>query len=314
VSPTLGTGATAGTFTSAAGLSINATTGVITLAASTAGTYTVTNTVAASGSCPAATATATVTVSPAPVANGGSAVAICSGSTAQLGAAPVAGNTYSWSPATGLSSATSANPTVTLTNTTAAPITQTYTLTVTNASGCTGTAALTVTVNPVPARPTLSVSYNGTQTTLTSSSATGNQFYFNGNLLAGATGQSYVVNGSATTYGSYSVVVTNSFGCVSQPSVATVVTSAKGSIAGASVQLYPNPTPDGRVRLELSGLRSATQLEVLDALGRVVRRELLPATSGVVTHSLDLSQAASGVYLLRLRNEQGVETRRLVRE
>ncbi|MGI4865047.1 MAG: beta strand repeat-containing protein [Janthinobacterium lividum] len=230
VTPTLATGATAGTYTSTTGLTINATTGVVNLATSTAGTYTVTNTVAASGACAAATATATITV------------------------------------------------------------------------------------NPTPARPTITPTYNGTVTTLTSSSATGNQFYFNGVAIAGATGQTYVVNGSTTTYGSYTVVVTNAFGCSSAASVVQVVTGTKGSIAGASIQLYPNPTPDGRATLELSGLRSATQLTVLDALGRVVRSETLPATTGVVTHTIDLSRMASGVYVLRLSNNEGVETRRLTRE
>src|SRR5207244_10174629 len=55
-----------GTFTSTAGLVINASTGVITLATSTAGTYTVTNTVTQNGCT--SSATATVTINAAPVA------------------------------------------------------------------------------------------------------------------------------------------------------------------------------------------------------------------------------------------------------
>ena len=58
----------------------------------------------------------------------------------------------------------------------------------------------------------------------------------------------------------------------------------------------------------------ATQLTVLDALGRVVTQQLLPANAGTATHTLDLMGAATGVYLLRLSNADGVETRRLVRE
>ncbi|RZL15738.1 MAG: gliding motility-associated C-terminal domain-containing protein, partial [Hymenobacter sp.] len=63
--------------------------------------------------------------------------------------------TYSWSPATGLSSATVANPTVTLTNTTGAATTQTYTLTTTSAAGCTATATVVLTINPVIAAGTI---------------------------------------------------------------------------------------------------------------------------------------------------------------
>ncbi len=238
----------------------------------------------------------------------------CAGSTGTVAATLASGATAgTFTSTTGLALdaatgavnlATSAAGTYTVTNTVAAA----------GAGSCPGTATATITVNPTPARPTLTATYNGTQTTLTSSAATGNQFYFNGSPIAGATGQSYVVNGSATTYGPYTVVVTNSFGCASQPSVATVVTTTRAGIAGASVRLYPNPTPTGQVTLELSGFRSATQLAVVDGLGRVVRHEALPATAGVVTYQLNLSGLASGVYLLRLTNADGVETRRLVRE
>jgi gliding motility-associated-like protein len=67
-SPTFSAGAAAGTFTSSAGLSINPSTGVIDLAASTAGTYTVTNTIAAANGCPVVTASADITITPLPVA------------------------------------------------------------------------------------------------------------------------------------------------------------------------------------------------------------------------------------------------------
>ncbi|RZK61015.1 MAG: gliding motility-associated C-terminal domain-containing protein [Hymenobacter sp.] len=112
-------------------------------------TYTLTVTNAAT-SC-AGTSTVAVTVNPLPVADAGPAVALCSGSTGQLGAAAVVGVGYSWSPATGLSSSTVANPGVSLMNTTGTPIIQTYTLTATNtATNCVNTSTVVVTVNPLP--------------------------------------------------------------------------------------------------------------------------------------------------------------------
>jgi large repetitive protein len=56
-----------GTFTAPAGLSINAATGEINLAASTPGTYTVTNTITGSDSCPTVIATTEVTITSLPV-------------------------------------------------------------------------------------------------------------------------------------------------------------------------------------------------------------------------------------------------------
>ena len=75
------------------------------------------------------------------IANAGSGVSICLGSSTALNA--TGGASYSWSPATGLSSAAIANPIASPTGTT------TYTVTATQGT-CTSTAAVTVTVNPLP--------------------------------------------------------------------------------------------------------------------------------------------------------------------
>ena len=310
----LSTGASAGTFSSTTGLSINATTGAITLASSTPGTYTVTNTLVAAGGCAAATATTTVTITAAPIATFSYAAAAgCQSSTttvqAVLGTGATAG-TFSAPTGLRLNITTGA---ITPSSSTAG--TYIVTNTVAAAGGCAAaTATATFTVNPQPATPTFTAVYSGTTTTLTSSATTGNQWYLNGVAIAGATGQTYVVNGLPAQYGSYTVVVTNTNGCASLPSTVLVITTAKNGIAGASLQVYPNPTPTGRVTLELTGYRLATQLTVLDALGRVLISELLPANAGTATRVLDLTGAATGVYLLRLRTTDGVETRRLVRE
>lgn len=73
--PVFGAGASAGVFSSTTGLSINGA-GQIDLSASTAGTYTVTNTIAAAGACPASSETFDVTINQTPsatVSGGGSA-------------------------------------------------------------------------------------------------------------------------------------------------------------------------------------------------------------------------------------------------
>lgn len=82
-SPTFDAGSSAGTFSSTTGLTINSATGEINLATSTPGTYTVTNQIAASGSCPAASSTTDVTVYARPTAtvSGGGAICNPTGST-----------------------------------------------------------------------------------------------------------------------------------------------------------------------------------------------------------------------------------------
>lgn len=97
------------------------------------------------------TDTVEVTVNPSPDADAGLDLIVCSDATVTIGSAPVAGNTYSWSPATGLSSTTISNPTATITNSGSTPVTQTYTVTVQNTFTCTATDNVDVTVNPIPA-------------------------------------------------------------------------------------------------------------------------------------------------------------------
>lgn len=100
-----------------------------------------------------------------------------------------------------------------------------YTVTVTE-TDCTSNSSVaeTVTVNPIPATPTITPDgpttfFAGASVTLTSSSASGNQWYLNGNPIGGATSQDYI----ATASGDYIVTATTS-SCTSEPSEATTVT------------------------------------------------------------------------------------------
>jgi gliding motility-associated-like protein len=109
---------------------------------------TATITVAATlNGCVGSTETFQITVHPTPAANAGTDVAVCEDASLPfIGSPAVAGNTYQWTPATGLSSSTAANPQV-QNNT---PGTTNYSLTVTSAFGCTNTDNVQVTFNPLP--------------------------------------------------------------------------------------------------------------------------------------------------------------------
>ena len=166
-SPTFSGGGVAGTFTSSpAGLSINAVTGLVTLSTSTAGTYTVTNTIAASGGCGLITATSTITITQLPVAT----FSYTASPYCQSGVNPsptfsgggVAG-TFTSSPA-GLT-INPATGLVTLSTSTAG--TYTVTNTIAAAGGCaviSSTSTITITATPVA-----SFSYTGTPYCITSS-------------------------------------------------------------------------------------------------------------------------------------------------
>ncbi|GAA4361655.1 hypothetical protein GCM10023185_28870 [Hymenobacter saemangeumensis] len=283
------TGTAGGTFTATpAGLSLNATTGAVNLSASSAGSYLVTYSVA--GSCPS-NSTVALALEPIPTASitASGATSFCQGGSVTLTAS--GGGIYAWSNG-------QTTPSITVSSA------GNYTVTVTSASGCSATsAATTVTVNPTPATPTITRAGN----TLTSSSTTGNQWYLDGNLIPGATGASYVISGP----GAYTVVVTAS-GCPSGPSTPVLITGNARALPGSSLQVYPNPTPNGRFTVELQGYTQPVELTLLNALGQVVFTRSLPASAqGQAALRLELDNLAAGVYVLQAATKGGLDTRRI---
>jgi hypothetical protein len=194
-----------------------------------------------------------------------------------------------------------------------------YYLTVTPTQGfqtglCGDTASILIRVAPQPAQP--SISRQGTL--LMSSASTGNQWFWNNTEIVGATNQTH----QPAQLGSYTVVARTganggSAGCSSAPSGAVAVTTlgTRGALAGTTVQVLPNPTPDGQLTVRLMGYHQATTLTLLDALGRVVRTVHIAAPNVAGTsQALDLSALPGGVYVLRVSTPGGVDVRRVVRQ
>ena len=110
-------------------------------------TYTITSSTLTKG-C-ASTSHLTVAVMPRPAADVGTPTpSTCANVPLALGAPPVAGSTYSWRPATGLSDPAASNPILLLPNSTGISLNQTYTLTETSAAGCQTTHSVTITIYP----------------------------------------------------------------------------------------------------------------------------------------------------------------------
>lgn len=172
-------------------------------------TYTVT---VANGTC-TSTDAVVVTVNTTPVANAGSDVAICSGTSTNLGAS--GGTTYSWLPTTGLSSASIASPVANPSSTT------NYTVTVTTGS-CSSTDVVIVTVNPTPvANAGSDVSIcTGASTNLLASGGT-SYLWSPATGLSNAAVANPVANPSSTT--SYTVTVTTGSCSATDVVVVTIV-------------------------------------------------------------------------------------------
>ena len=130
---------------------------------------------------------------------------------AQLGATPITGNTYSWSPSTSLTFSNIANPV------SEADATIVYTLTVTNSTGCISSGDVTVTVDNQP--PVVAITNNTGTSTLTctlveiSATATGAENYLWDNGLGNADAASIV------SPGIYTVTGTSLNGCESSAEI-----------------------------------------------------------------------------------------------
>jgi len=157
----------------------------------------------------------------------------------------------------------------------------------------TGSASLTV--NVIPPKPTISKDLNGN---LLSSAASGNQWYRDGTLVNGATGQTYL---PAST-GNYTVVVTVN-GCASAASdpFNYTPTGLVNLGEGQYLRIWPNPAETHiRIEFRIKG-SSLLQGRLQDLQGRLVwKKDRI--TSG---EALPTDHLASGSYILQLSDAKG---------
>jgi Ig-like domain CHU_C associated/Secretion system C-terminal sorting domain len=313
--PNIAPGSALGAFSAQpAGLVLDAQTGVIDLSVSQPGNYVVTNVVAGATGCRPDSATFALAVVALPtVAITGLNLSYCTADAAVAltgsvnGVGGVGFFTIDGQPALTFDpAALGVGP-------------HSVALTSTTGSGCEATISLIVNVVPTPLTPVISAAPQGSGVVvLTSSQPVGNQWFLNGQPIPGATGATYTVSTSAQN-GAYTVQCTVA-GCpsaLSAPQNVTVTGTSAALAAQPDVALYPNPTFDGQVTLELPAHTAPTIVMIFDAVGReVLRTTWHPAATGATRGAqvLDLRQLPAGVYLLRFTTEAGTMVRQLVRE
>jgi hypothetical protein len=134
---------------------------------------------------------------------------------------------------------------------------------------------------------------------LSSSAATGNQWYLNGTSISGATGQTY----TALASGAYTVQVTqNGCSAVSVVFNHTVTAIVSPSAWNGDVNAYPNPA-DQNLFIKNNGPRKL-QVQLVDIFGKNVYEGRLTVSTGVI----DIHGLAAGVYQLLLTDLNKRET------
>ncbi|MFN8238348.1 MAG: gliding motility-associated C-terminal domain-containing protein [Chitinophagales bacterium] len=207
--------------------------------ASTTGTYTLTVTKSING-CTAVDAMVVSVDTSRPVANAGvNKIITCANPTHVIGTAAIAGNTYAWSPAAGLSNPAIAQPSVSATGT--------FTLTVTQtANGCTKSDEVVVSVDTIHpaanAGPDKIITCDNPTHVIGSAAIAGNTYAW---TPAAGLDNPAAAQPTASTTGTYTVTVTKTVnGCTNSDAVKIAVDTSRPAVnAGADkIITCSNPT------------------------------------------------------------------------
>ncbi|ASS50455.1 MAG: hypothetical protein A3D31_12875 [Candidatus Fluviicola riflensis] len=229
--PSFGAGASGGTFTSTAGLTINPSTGTVDLSASTPGTYTVTNTIPAAGVCPLVDEDFTVTINATPTATVSGGGQLCGAGTIPVTVTLTGAGPWDFSYSDGVTT-TPVTGEAGSTYTINATANGTYTVTTVTSSGCsaTGTGTATVVFNPNPVvtmGALTAVCENGSAVSLAATPAGGT---FSGTGVSGSTFDPTIGAGTYTINYDY----TDANGCMGNAS-ATIDVNAAPTVAITSL-------------------------------------------------------------------------------
>ena len=128
-------------------------------------------------------------------------------------------------------------------------------------------------------------------------------------IHVGTTGIGYDVQ-------TYSVEVTNEFGCTSTGTINVIYSFEAclgiGELSLPRIQIYPNPT-SGMVILNRGEVPDEGKLHILNIYGKQMIELIIPRlTSGTEEMEINLSELPAGVYLLKLETTQGVLTQKLI--
>ena len=151
------------------------------------------------------------------------------------------------------------------------------------------------------------ITQNGT--TLSSSAATNNQWYLNGTLIPGATGQTYL----PTLSGNYQVAVSLANGCVAlSDSFAYVILSANPGENDIGLTVFPNPANSQLYVLFAAKSTVNVNLSLINAIGESAYTDKLVLNGGNFSALIDVSKFAPGNYVLRLLYNSKLYSKKIV--
>lgn len=134
---------------------------------------------------------------------------------------------------------------------------------------------------------------------LTSSSATNNQWYLDGNPITDANSQTF----TATVSGSYQVGVSHRNGCLALSNAISVSAITTGFNKIDEIQVFPNPAKEF---ISIKGISNA-RIEVFNLQGQAIHFDY----SEEQATPIDISKLKSGVYSMRIITPDGIYVKKL---
>lgn len=112
------------------------------------------------------------------------------------------------------------------------------------------------------------------------------------------------------TSGTYSVTVTDPFGCTASDSITITITSTADPEDGLTTLIAPNPVQDV-LRIICTG-RATTSVRLVDQLGRVVLVDNTFVPDGA-TRTVNMSLIPAGIYYVQINGKEFVRMERVVK-
>ncbi|MDE3236687.1 MAG: S8 family peptidase [Bacteroidota bacterium] len=145
---------------------------------------------------------------------------------------------------------------------------------------------------------------------LASSSSSGNQWYFNGSAISGATSANY----KPTQSGNYSVIVTDSLGCqrgsANYSFVYTALQNVNASEIGLTVS--PNPSSDHFTVRFTMNQRANVAVQLVNAQGQAITNNQYANFSGNFNQQYSCSGLSAGTYIVRVLQDSKVYHQKII--
>ena len=141
--------------------------------------------------------------------------------------------------------------------------------------------------------------------TLSASAGSAYQWYKNGNLISGATNQTYV---AGPGNGNYTVEVTNYSGCSATSATYPVLNTGTRNLAdyANAISVFPNPARD-KFNLVVSAELTGTSYVLSDMTGR----QLLSGKVENESNTISVNGISSGIYMLTVYDGASSITKRI---